>query len=220
MANLSDAGVDIVVTNVGDELLAYIEATNKDTIDYAIVYDGYDTHVNDNGDLVISGNSSGRWAYSNNLEGYFDPEKVKQWLGVDNDYEWLQDEEKKKQYKEDSQLQYDAYCKLIEAIKTKDGRVEINYTDCDPAMDWMSTGGAVLEVEDGEVMYLHSDESETLDITKYADMNGMDIEEAFENVHGEEPAAEWVKYVKQCEDKGVTPKDPQEWYDNDFEWED
>ncbi len=219
MANLSSAGVDIVVTNVGEEMLNYINVTNETPTDYAIVYEGFDTHVNDNGDFVISGSSSGRWAYSNNLEGYFDSERVKGWLGVDTDYKWLDDEAKRKEYTEQSARQYTAYLELVKAIKEKDGRVEINYTDCDPAMGWMSTGGAVLEYEDGEMVFMHSDESEELDITGYADQQGMDIEEAFELLHGEEPAEAWSKYVKQCKDKGVEPKDPQVWYDEDFEWE-
>lgn len=220
MANLSDAGVDIVVENVGEELLNYINITNQTTTDYAIIYEGFDTHENDNGDLVISGGSSGRWAYSNNLEGYFNSERVKGWLGVDNDYKWLDDEAKRKDYQDQSSKQYTAYLELIKAIKEKGGRVEINYTDSDAAMNWMSQGGAVLELDDeGEVVFSISDESEELDITRYAEMNGMDLYEAFEIVHGDEPAVAWAKYVEKCEKKGVEPKDPQEWYDNDFDWE-
>lgn len=219
MANLSDAEVDIVADKVGQELLDYINTTNKDTIDYAIVYEGFDEHVNANGDFVISGNSSGRWAYSNNLEGYFDAERVKQWLGVGDDYKWLEDEAKKKQYQTNAQEQYAAYLRLVAAIKKTGGRVEINYTDADPAMGWMSSGQAVLEVEDGEVVFSHHSESEDLDITKYADINGLSIYEALETLHGDEVADKWAEYEEMCEKNGGEKKDPQVWYDEDFEWE-
>lgn len=220
MANLSSAEVEITVEKVGKEFLDYVKATNEQAGDYVIVYDGFSEELDENGDLHIVGSSSGRWAYSNNLEGYFDQNRVKDWLGVNSDYAWLKDEAKKKEYLEQSNKQYGAYLKLVEAIKEKNGRVEINYTDCDPAMDWMGSGGAVLELQDGEVTFSHGFDEESLDVTAYAEMNDISITEAFEVVHGEEPAEKWSEYVKECEKKGEEPKDPQVWYDEDFEWED
>lgn len=221
MANLSSANVNIFVEKVGKELIAYINATNEQGGDYVIVYDNIpESEVDKNGNVEIHGSSSGRWAYSNNLEGYFDKNHVENWLGVSSDYAWLDDEEKKKEYLEQSNKQYAAYLALVEAIKERDGRVEIDYTDCDPAMDWMGSGGAVLEVSDGEVTFSHSFDEENLDITTYAEMDGISITEAFEVLHGEEPAEKWDEYVEECEKKGAEPKDPQVWYDEDFEWED
>lgn len=220
MANLSDASVEIYVDKVGKEMVAYIEAT-KDIGDYVIVYDGYSGEVDNNGNVHIEGASSGRWSYENNLEGYFDPERVKSWLGAaDDSYGWVQDEEQKNKYIEEANKQYAAYQALVEALKTTGGRVEFSYSDCDPAMDWMGTGGATLEVEDGEVVFLSSFDSEPLDISEYAEQQKMSVTEAIECLHGDVPADKWEQYLQECEQKGEEPKDPQTWYDEDFEWED
>lgn len=220
MANLSSANVKITALKVGKELVDYINATNEEAGDYVIVYDGYSVHVDKDGDTVIEGNSSGRWAYSNNLEGYFDKREVANWLGVNDEYAWLSDEEKKKEYVNRSNKNYAAYLALVEAIKAKDGRIDIEYTDCDPSMDWMGTGDATIELEDKEVVFSHNFNEEPLEITAYAEMEDISITEAFEWVHGEEPAEEWNKYLVECNKKKVEAKDPQAWYDEDFEWED
>ncbi len=220
MANQSTANVEISAEKVGKELVAYIRATNNTPTDYAIVYSTpEEARVDENGDITISDGSSGRWQYSRNLEGYFDSGSVKEWLGVDEDYSWLQDESAKSKYKEDGKKSYAAYLELVKAIKEKDGRIDINYTDCDPAMDWMGDGSASLELMDGEVVYSHTFEEKDLDITEYANQNDMSIFDAMDMLHGEEPAIGYNDYVDKCKKEGSKPKDPQAWYDEDFEWE-
>jgi len=219
MANLSDANVDIHAYKVGKELVEYINATKEDT-DYVIVYESPSlTDVDKDGNIEILGGASGRWAYSNNLEGYFDVNRVRSWLGVGADYSWLDDEKKKKEYASQANKQYKAFCKLIGAIKKTGGSVEINYTDCDPAMDWMGEGSALLEVMDDMVVFSQSFTEERLDIVKYADINDMSIYDAIDMLHGDEPADKYNTYTQECEKKGVEPKNAQQWYDEDFEWE-
>lgn len=220
MANLSDANVEIYAEGVGKELLEYINTTNKSLSDYAIVYEGYSVSEDEKGNTKIDGSSSGRWSYSNNLEGYFDPAKVKGWLGVDADYAWLDDEARKKEYQEQSSEQYAAYLKLVEALKKTGGRIEISYTDCDPAMDWMGTGGATIEVEDGEIVYLHSFDDEPLTIASFAEQQGEDLFWALEYLHGEEVGEAYARYEEQCKKEGKEVVEPDTWYDTIYDYED
>lgn len=219
MANLSDANVTLEAKGCGNELVDYINATNADPTDYAIVYGEFDdTYVDENNDATIESNSSGRWAYENNLEGYFSSERVKSWLGVDSDFEWAANTGVKDKYRKQTSEQYAAYLKLVEAIK-KGGKLEITYTDNDPAMRWCAEGVASLELIDGEVVFNHSSESEDLTIERYCEMERISVIEAIEILYGDEALDSYRKYQKNCKEKGTKEASADEWYDNIYEEE-
>lgn len=217
MANLSDADIHITAEKVGKELVNYINA-NTDT-DYAIVYGPIDlSEVDENGDVDINSSSSGRWAYSNNLEGYFDAGRVKDWLGVNSDYEYMK-EEFRDGYKQKANANYEAYLALIEAIKRTGGRVDIEYTDCDPATGWMGDGTAMLELVDGEVVFSQDFNEEKLSIARFAEIQGESEYWALEYIHGDEVAEAYDKYLKQCKKEDTKPADVDTWYDEIYEEE-
>lgn len=217
MANLSDADVTISAKKVGKELVDYINETNKSPTEYAIVYDVKE-EVDDNGDIEIVSSASGRWAYSNNLEGYFDESRVKQWLGVDSDYSYLR-EEVREEYRVRVNKQFTAYKKLIEAIKKTGGSIEINYKDNDVAMLWMGEGHATLELVDGEVVFSHGFEEEDFTLEAYAEQQGEDELWALEAVYGDEVADLYDMYVNACKKEKIEPSSPGDWYDNEYEEE-
>lgn len=201
MANLSDAFGDVIIEKVGKEFLEFIYKVQGDDAYYTLVdkYDVKDNVPDKDGDLKFSFGTSGRWAYSNNVEGYLN--------GT-----WMGNNEKEKK----------AYAKFISALKKKNGSVTIEYTDSDTAMDWMGTGVATLSVIDGEVSFHDDFESETITISGYAKLNGDDEHWALEYIYGEEVGEEYDKYVEKWKQeheykKGDSePAGPDEWFTNDY----
>lgn len=213
MANLSDADVKITVEKVGEQFLNYLLETQKLSTDYAIVYDIYDENeVDENGNMYIHSSSSGRWAYSNNLEGYFDETKVKGWLGVDSDYTYMP-EHQRNEYKERSRAQYEAFLALIKAIKEEDGKVIVDYTDNDTAMEWMGSGQAILEVVDGEVVFNHTFEEEDFTIEAFAEQQGESEAWAMAYIYGDEIADKYWEHVKEMETVGKPAPSFYSWYE-------
>ena len=124
MANITDARVTITANKVGAELQAYIEHAN-DNSSYNIL--DADFQIEKKGDnWQFFGRASGRWAYRYNLAGYFGEED--NWFGLDS---------------EESQLMRG----LKGAIVQRDGSIDFAWTDCDPAMDWITKEVARLGVD-------------------------------------------------------------------------
>ena len=217
MANLSDAQVEIEAEKVGKELLAYIKLTQRVYTDYQIISDEFDDDVAEDGNLSITGSSSGRWAYSNNLEGYFDPEHVKRWLGVGSDFSYIADPEQREAHTVRANENYNGYLKLVKAIKDTGGQVDITYKDSDSAMDWLGEGVARLELVDGEVQYSHSFEEGDFSIAAFAEQQGEDEYWALEYLYGDEVASSYDKYAEAQKAEGHTPANPDTWYESIYE---
>ena len=197
MANLSDAFASIKVDRVGNEFLEFLRAVQKEDYTYKLIE--MDTlseaEVDKRGNLNISFDTYGRWSYSSNIEGYLSGN-------------WLHDEDAK------------AYEKFCEAIKKKDGSVEIEYSDSDTAMDWMGSGSALLETDaTGKVKLSLSFGEEPLTIISYAEKYGLSEIEAMISMFGDDVADAYEAYVKEWRkdhDEGE-PAGPAEWYDNEYQ---
>ena len=136
MANITDAWVTITANKVGAELQAYIEHANDNS--YNIL--DSDFRIEKKGDnWQFFGRASGRWAYRHNLASYFGEEDG---CGLDS---------------EKSQLMRG----LKDAIAQRGGSIDFAWTDCDPAMDWITKEVARLGV-DGESGCLSFSEAQTL----------------------------------------------------------
>jgi hypothetical protein len=207
MANCSDAFGTIRVERVGREFLEFLTIVQGDDSDaYYTLVDREDIRSakpDKDGNLEFPFSTSGRWAYQNNIEGYLKGG-------------WMNEGEK----------QGKAYSQFIAALKTKNGLVEIDYTDSDTAMDWMGTGGVSMSVEDGEVSFAEGFEEESITITGFAELQGESEEWALEYLYGEDVSEKYEKYLddwreghKAPEFKGMEPASPDEWYTNEYKEE-
>lgn len=205
MANLSDATGTITVERVGKEFLEYLNTVQGEKSDayYTLVdrADLMDAAADEKGNLSMMFSTFGRWDYGSNIQGYLQ--------GT-----WMSEVEDKK-----------AYNKFIKALKKKGGVVDIEYTDCDTAMDWMGSGGFRLHIEEGKVTFSEGFEEENITVIAYAKMSGISEIEAVEYLHGDDVANEYDKYVEDWKKnntlvKGETePAGPSEWYDNVYQGE-
>lgn len=197
MANCSDAFGDIVVKKVGKEFIEFIKEVEGENAYYELV--GLDNleraELTEDGDLVVSFSVMGRWHYGNNVRGYLEGD-------------WMTDEKQSK-----------AHDKLYKALIEKDGLIDVSYTDSDSAMDWMGTGGATLQVIDGEVSYSDIFDEQPITISGYADLYGYDEQEALEMLMGDEVAEKYNRYEEACKEKGEVPESPDSWYDTIYEEE-
>jgi hypothetical protein len=203
MANLSDAFGTITVEKVGKEFLEYlrkVQGSDKDAYYKLLEVDDLkQAEVDENNNLSLNFNTFGRWNYSNNVEGYL--------LG-----KWMQANE----YVPESHQK--AYEKFVKAMVRKDGKVTIEYTDSDTAMDWMGTGEIVIEAHEGELALSEAwDEQSPITMEKYCKLYEADEYEALESLYGDEVAAEYDKYVESK--KGEKPLEPAEWFDKVYEYE-
>ena len=179
MANISDAQVTIHAEKVGKELVRFINATHTPQVYYTFIDDNPTKDmVDEEGNFDMDSSSGGRWNYESNLRGYLDPEEIDRWLGPDN------------------VAIKEAYIKLCDAIKRRHGQVTIDYTDCDPACEWMGSGVATLEEIDGEVVFSCNFEEEDYTVTNFAAMQGEDEFWALTYMYGEEVAELYDKYLK------------------------
>lgn len=204
MANLSDAWGTIEVEKVGQEFLDFLEAVQGGDAYYLLVesesLDG--AKPDKDGNLSVDFSTSGRWSYTNNLEGY---------LGG----QWMHEDESK-----------EAYAKFIKALEKKDGRVSVEYTDSDVSMDWMGTGMAELIAHEGEPVLSGDFHDEEMSVAGFARLNGDDELWALSYLHGEEAGEAYDKYLEQWKKdhsgpkfEGMNPSSPDEWYDNEYEEE-
>ena len=200
MANLSDAYGTIIVERVGKEFIDYLRAvqgTDEQAYYKLIEIEDLNKAKPDkNGDLKIDFSTFGRWSYSSNYEGYLKGE----WGN------FTEDSKEKK-----------AFNKFLNAMVKKNGVVDIDYTDSDPSMDWMGTGGFRMEVVDGQIAYSESFESQDMTISGYAELNNEDQYWALEYLKGDEVVAEYDKYSDKCKKAGKEPVEPENWYDNIYE---
>lgn len=213
MANLSDAFGTIKVEQVAKEFIEFINAVQGDDSDayYKLIeMENLKNAKVDGDNLTLDFGIFGRWNYSSNIRGYLGGE----WM-LDKDYNGKEINCRK------------AYEKFIEAVKAKNGVVTVEYTDGDPAMDWMGTGTAVLSVVDGEVDLSEDFDEEDITLKRYAELYGYDNEiDAMESLWGDEPMSAYCDYLEKWEEehkgpefKGMKPAGPEEWYENEFEWE-
>lgn len=205
MANQSSVAVEIdCPTKVAVELRRYID---KNFGEYSIVDEGYDESIDDN-NTHITGYASGRWTYTNNLEGYFVPERVKQWLGVGFDYSHLTylNEEKRKEMQTSSTEGFEAYKALSIALKAHSAKVVIHYKETEGGNCFISEGWADF---DG-VEFSHSCEEYNYDIPSYMKVFGGTELEAIENLYGDETLEHFYR------DKGADASLEMfaDWYDN------
>lgn len=213
MANCSSAVVEISVDKVGKEFLEYVKTVGDP--EYHIISDDLSSvEADENNNLYVEGWATGRWSYSNNLEGYFEPSRVAQWLGVGADYSWVEEQEKRDQYARESLESYIAYKKLSEAMVERDGKITIAYTDEEGGNGFISKGIATIQAVGGELTL--TDDSETYD---YNVVNGMEylgydtLEEAIEILHGDEAL---TAYKEARPEDQRSAEDFDEWYEN---WE-
>ena len=198
MANLSDAFGDIIVEKVGKEFIEYLKTVQGDDQAYYLLVDMDQlerAEVDEDGDLSLSFSTAGRWAYSNNIEGYLKGE-------------WMHDDDKK-----------EAYEKFSKALIAKNGVIDISYTDSDTAMDWMGTGNYRISVLDGALSISDSFEEERITLTGFAELQGEDAYWALGYIYGEEVCEVYDKYVDECKEKGVEPVEVDKWYDTIYESE-
>lgn len=198
MANISDAFGDIHVERVGKEFLEYLNAVQGDdeTAYYKLVevadLEQAKNNVDKNGDLSMSFSTGGRWHYQNNINGYLKGE-------------WMQPIE--------------AYDKFLDALISKDGVVDISYTDSDSAMDWMGTGNFRVEAKEGEIIHTETFDEQPITISGYADINGEDEYWALTYLKGEEIAEAYDIYVDNCKSQGKEAESPDVWYNTIYEEE-
>lgn len=200
MANLSNAFGKIVVEKVGKEFLEFLK-TVQDHDGYKLVEpDDYAPYRNvipdEDGNLSMDFSTSGRWSYASNIEGYLQ--------GT-----WMTTRAK------DSE----AYQKLLDALKETGGYIWIEYTDSDPAMDWMGKGIYKIEGQNGEITIFDDWKDQELTITGYAEMTGQSIYDVMDILHSEESAIAYQNYLEECKNTGKEPLDPDYWYDNEYEEE-
>lgn len=186
MANISDASGEINIEKVGQEFLDFLEVTQKDGY-YLLVEETTGLKPDDEGDISFSFYAGGRWYFGNNLAGY---------LGGD----WMNSDEQK-----------EAHEKLMKALKEKDGRIEIDYTDSDVGMDWMGSGVYEMYFEDGELVCGENFEEESVTLERFAEVNGESKEWALEYIYGDDVIQAWHDYTDK---KGDKAKDIEYWFDN------
>ena len=191
MANISDAFGEINIEKVRQEFLDFLEVAQKDGY-YLLAEDTSGLKPDDEGDISFDFFAGGRWYFGNNLNGY---------LGGD----WMNSKE-----------QEEAYAKLLKALKDKDGRIEIDYTDSDTAMDWMGTGVYEMYYEDGELVQSENFEEESITLEKFAELHGQSKEWALEYIFGDEAINAWYDYTDKEGDKA---KDIQYWLDKVYQEE-
>lgn len=187
MANISDAFGDITVEKVGREFLDFLEVAQKDGY-YQLVDDTTGLQPDDDGDISFGFATGGRWHFGNNINGY---------LGG----EWMNSDEEKEAYK-----------KLLKALKEKGGRIIVDYTDSDTAMDWMGTGFFEMYYEDGDLVRSENFDEERITLKGFAELQGESMEWALSYLYGEEVAEAWEKY----QERGGK-KDIEEWFDKVYE---
>lgn len=205
MANLSDAFGIIRVDRVAKEFIEYLKAVQgEESQAYYVLADYYDFKdlvIDEDNNIEFKFSANGRWAYYNNLEGYLEGS-------------WMQNEEDKPHHD-----------KLLEAILKNNGMIEVEYSDSDTAMDWMSSGVYTVEVVDGEVSFSSSEQSEELTITGFAEHQGFSEWEALDYIYGDEVSDKYNEYYEEWKKdhefiEGVSePSGPAEWYDNEYQEE-
>lgn len=191
MANISDAFGEITIEKVGQEFLDFLKVAQKDGY-YLLVDNELDFVPDSEGDLSFDFATGGRWSYGTNLEGY---------LGG----EWMNSGEQK-----------EAYSKLLKALEEKEGKISIEYTDSDTAMDWMGTGIYEMYYEDGELVRADNFESEGITLERFAELQGETKEWALEYIYGDEVAQAWYDYLDK---EGDNAKDVEYWFANIYEEE-
>lgn len=207
MANLSDGFGEITVEKVGKEFIEFLKAVQDDDAYYRLVeYPEVDElEADDKGNLNFEFSASGRWAYSNNIEGYLN--------GT-----WMKNRK----------VEIEAYHKFIEVLKAKKGLVTVDYKDSDVAMDWMSEGTAELGVDDeGEIYFVDNSTDKDLTVADFAEQQGETEKWALGYLHGEEALEAYENYLEDWKSdhegpmyKGMEPACADEWYDNEYEQED
>lgn len=191
MANVSDGYGDVRVDRVGQELKDFLTVV-QDGAYYYLFDDVENIEVTPNGNAEFTFGSGGRWNYEANIRGYLEGE-------------WMNGEKEK-----------EAYDKFIDAFKKKNGKITIEYTDSDTAMDWMGEGIYQMSVEEGEIQYTHSFKEERITLERFAEQNGESLEWALEYIYGDEVAEAYAKYKKE---KGELAVGADVWYDTIYEEE-
>lgn len=204
MANLSDAFGTISVERVGRELLEFLKdvqgTEGKAYYKLIEIDDLNNAKVDKNNNLEMDFNTFGRWNYFTNVEGF---------LGGN----WM----KASEYTPKSHEV--AYKKFIKALNDRNGKITIEYTDSDSAMDWIGTGMVEVTPNNGGVSVNESFDEHNMTLELYCKLYQADEEEALEYMYGDEVSAEYMKYVKQCEKDGKEFKGAAEWFDNIYEEE-
>lgn len=191
MANCTDAFGTIRVEKVAKEFFAYLKTMQNDGNYHLTENEDIDNATPDkDGNVEFDFSTMGRWSYGNNLDGYMNGE-------------WFKDAPE--------------YIDFINAIEKKGGSVEIEYTDSDPAMDWMGTGMFRLFSEDGELRVLQGFEEQSITIEGYAELIGESQEYAMMYLYGDEVADEYQKYVDKCKKGKKEPVEPDTWYAKKYE---
>ena len=185
---------------MGKEFLEFLDAVQGTDAYYVLAdkSDYEDVKPDEKNNLEFNFQTSGRWSYGNNLEGYLNGA----WMNNENQGAWE---------------------KLIDALRDSGGCIEVDYKDSDTAMDWMGEGVAVLRVsseEGGGIEFNDSFESENITLEKYAEQQGFTEYEALEYVYGDEVADKYKEYCDAQEAKGHTPANPDTWYDTEYQEED
>lgn len=203
MANLSDAFGTIEIKRVGKEFIDFLNKVQNQDAYYLLAshcdYEGVEPDAE--GSMSFKFSTSGRWSYSNNLEGYLKGE-------------WMNDNGK---------LQ-EAYKEFTESVIAKKGVVTIDYADSDTAMDWMGYGSARLSCINDKINFFNSFNEEEFTLQAFAEMQDETELWALEYVYGEEVAEAYDKYLIEWkinhsgpEYEGMHPACPSEWYDNDYQ---
>lgn|GEM_PF-4517725 len=126
MANITEARINISLTNCANEFKEFLDTAQKDAYYFLCRYT--DFNIGDNNSAEISGDADGQWAFRRNIEGYF-PE-----LGtIDKDPGWLSAEA------------VEAYKKLLQSITDNGGKVEIEYDDLETSIQYIATGRLTIE---------------------------------------------------------------------------
>ncbi len=168
MANITTARVTIIAESVGAELQHLVDLAADSS--YDILSDGYS--LTKSGDTwTFNGWGSGRWRYANNVEGYFGNDSA--WYGPDSPSR-------------------DAFDVLKEAVVRGGGRITFEWSDCDPAMGWISQGTAEFAqtpedeasgeptIREARLVDFNEDESVECNLANLMAMFGFSKEEAME----------------------------------------
>jgi hypothetical protein len=209
MANLSDASVTVTVDKVGAEFLKYARAVSDS--EYAILsYLEDDVAPDADNNLSITGSATGRWAYSNNLEGYFEPQQVENWLGVNSKYDYLKPEHREDALKK-SLLSYAAYKELCEAIVKTGGSVTIEYVDTESGVGFIDEGTAIIGSLDGEVTYNLEQEEVEYNVANFMQATTTTLYDAIDIMHGDEAAD---AYYEEVGEDNVSAEGFDTWYES------
>lgn len=178
MANISSASVTLHVDpRVAPALRALIDSTNDGG--YDILGHGYDEERI--GDLVeLSGNATGRWTYTNNLDGYFD--------GHDGTPSWLRGEA------------LPLWQELVKVLEATNSSVRVAFVDIEPGEQILMKASATVVASDGTTRLVDA-EATGFDwtVANMREAAGYHVRDAICEIYGDEAADAFFEWAGQTE---------------------